>query len=254
MYSDRAADFSVRCNDLMQGAAIERLAAMYDEIYIDEVQDLAGYDLDLIERLLTSGIEIVLVGDTRQATYATNHSARHQQHRGVSLMALFQRWQAQNLFQIEHRVISHRCVQSLCDMADALYPQMPLTESGNEEVSGHDGIYIVAPAQVPEYLQEFAPTVLCYDRKEACSGFPTVNFGQSKGRTYSRVLIFPNGPLVQFLRTADARRISSQAKYYVALTRARQSVAFVLDGTCAWPGHQMYSPSEHRAIPRYRSE
>ena len=241
MYSDRAADFAVRCDDLSQGAVIERLAAMYDEIYIDEVQDLAGYDLDLVERLLTSGIEIVLVGDTRQATYATNHSARHQQYRGVSMMALFQAWETRNLCQIQHRVISHRCVQALCDMADALYPQMPLTESGNEEVTGHEGIYIVAPEQVPTYVQEFAPTVLRYDRKEACAGLPAVNFGQSKGHTYPRVLIFPNGPLVQFLHTADARRISSPAKYYVALTRARQSVAFVLSGTCGWPGHQVYS-------------
>lgn len=241
MYSDRAADFSVRCDDLTQGAVIERLAAIYDELYIDEVQDLAGYDLDLVERFLASGIEVVLVGDTRQATYATNQSARHQQYRGVSMMALFQAWETRNLCQIQHRVISHRCVQALCDMADALYPQMPLTESDNGDVTGHEGIYIVAQEQVPAYIQEFAPTVLRYDRREACAGLPAVNFGQSKGRTYQRVLIFPNGPLTHFLRTADAKHISSPAKYYVALTRARQSVAFVLDDTCVWPGHQVYS-------------
>lgn len=241
MYSDRAADFAVRCDDLTQGAVIDRLAAMYDELYIDEVQDLAGYDLDLVERLLTSSIEMVLVGDMRQATYATNHSARHQQYRGVSMMALFQGWEARNLCQIQYRLISHRCVQALCDMADALYPQMPPTKSGNENVTGHEGIYIVSPEQIPAYVLAFSPTVLRYDRKEACAGLPAVNFGESKGRTYSRVLIFPNGPLVQFLRTADAKRISSPAKYYVALTRAQQSVAFVLNGACAWPDHQVYS-------------
>ena len=55
-----------------------------------------------------------------------------------------------------------------------------------------------------------------------------------------RVLIYTNGPLTQVLRTADASRISSPAKYYVAFTRARQSVAFVMAGACAWPGHQIY--------------
>lgn len=59
IYSDRAADFAVRCDELTQGRVIQRLAAMYDELYIDEVQDLAGYDLDLVERLLASGIEIM---------------------------------------------------------------------------------------------------------------------------------------------------------------------------------------------------
>lgn len=242
MYSDRASDFAVRCDELTQGKVIERLAAMYDEIYIDEVQDMAGYDLDLVERLLTSGIEITLVGDTRQATYATNHSPRHQQYRGVAMMAIFQAWQARALCQIQHRVISHRCAQSLCDLADALYPQMPRTESGNNDVSGHDGIYVVAPDLVQDYVLQFAPTVLRYDRREPCNGLPAVNFGQAKGRTYSRVLIYPNGPLTQFLRTADASRISSPAKYYVAVTRARQSVAFVMNGSCAWPSHQVYRP------------
>ena len=117
---------------------------------------------------------------------------------------------------------------------------MPQTESGNPEVTGHDGIYVLTPSQVPRYVQEFAPTVLRYDRRETCAGLPAVNFGQCKGRTYARVLIFPNGPLTQFLRTADSSRLSSPAKYYVAFTRARHSVAFVMSGTCRWPGHQVY--------------
>ncbi|WP_252510941.1 hypothetical protein, partial [Acinetobacter baumannii] len=109
-------------------------------------------------------------------------------------------------------------------MADTLYPQMPRTQSGNGEVTGHDGIYLVAPGDVAAYMQEFAPTVLRHDRRQACDGLPAVNFGQCKGRTYSRVLIFPNGPLTQYLRTADAARITAPPKYYVAFTRARQSV------------------------------
>ena len=240
MYSDRAADFAVRCDELTQGRVIQRLTAMYYELYIDEVQDLAGYDLDLVERLLASGIEITLVGDTRQATYATNHSPRHQQYRGVAMMQLFQDWQARNLCQIQHRVISHRCAQSLCDLADALYPQLPRTESGNTDVTGHDGIYVVAPNLVQKYVQQYAPIVLRHDRRQACDGYSAVNFGQAKGRTYSRVLIYPNGPLTLFLRTADPSRITSPAKYYVAFTRARQSVAFVMAGACAWPGHHVY--------------
>ncbi|WP_414486523.1 UvrD-helicase domain-containing protein [Stenotrophomonas maltophilia] len=242
MYSDRAADFAVRCDEQTGGLVMARLSAMYDELYIDEVQDLAGYDLDLVERLLKSDIAITLVGDTRQATYATNHAQRHSQYRGPELATLFQIWESEGLCQLDHRVISLRCIQGLCDMADSLYPQMPRTESGNDEVTGHDGIYLVAPGQVAAYMQEFSPTVLRHDRRQACDGLPSVNFGQCKGRTYVRVLIFPNGPLTQYLRTADASRIAAPPKYYVAFTRARQSVAFVYEGTCALPGHQLYVP------------
>ncbi|ACD58860.1 hypothetical protein PXO_00629 [Xanthomonas oryzae pv. oryzae PXO99A] len=239
--------YAVRCDELTQGQVMARLADMYDELYIDEVQDLAGYDLDLVERLLKSDIAITLVGDTRQATYATNYASRHSQYRGPNLAALFQVWESDGLCQLDHRLISLRCVQALCDLADALYPQMPRTKSSNGEVTGHDGIYLVAPGQVAAYMQEFAPTVLRYDRRQACDGLLAVNFGQSKGRTYSRVLIFPNGPLTQYLRTADASRITAPPKYYVAFTRARQSVAFVYAGACALPGHQLYAPSSANA-------
>ena len=156
MYSDRAADFAVRCDELTQGQVMARLAAMYDELYIDEVQDLAGFDLDLVERLLKSDIAITLVGDTRQATYATNYAQRHSQYRGPNLAALFQIWESDGLCQLDHRLISLRCVQALCDMADTLYRQMPRTESGNGEVTGHDGIFLVAPGDVAAYMQEFA--------------------------------------------------------------------------------------------------
>ncbi|HDS1606912.1 TPA: UvrD-helicase domain-containing protein [Stenotrophomonas maltophilia] len=242
MYSDRASDFAVRCDELTHGQVISRLADMYDEVYVDEVQDLAGYDLDLIERLLKSPIGVTLVGDTRQATYATNYAPRYSQFRGPNLATLFQLWESHGLCQIDHRLTSLRCVQALCDLADALYPQMPRTQSGNDQLTGHDGIYLVAPEHVTAYMQEFAPTVLRHDRRQACDGLPAMNFGQSKGRTYSRVLIFPNGPLTQYLRTADASRITAPPKYYVAFTRARQSVAFVYNGTCALLGHQLYTP------------
>ncbi len=189
-----------------------RLADVFDEIYIDEVQDLAGYDLDLLERLLTTHVETTLVGDTRQATYSTNHAARNGQFRGTNMLRLFERWQQRDLCRIDHQTMSWRCMQSLCDLADSLYPDMPRTQSGNDAASGHDGIFVVSPDAVDRYVREFSPRVLRYDRNENCGGLPAVNFGESKGRTYARVLIFPNGPLTRFLLSGDPARISSPAK------------------------------------------
>lgn len=242
--SDRASEFAVRCDDLTQGRVMARLADMFDEIYIDEVQDLAGYDLDLLERLLMARIESTFVGDTRQATYATNHAARNGQYRGSNMFRLFDRWQQRDLCRIDHQTTSWRCMQPLCDLADSLYPAMPRTRSGNDAVSGHDGIFIVSPDAVHRYVREFSPTVLRYDRNQACGGLPAVNFGESKGRTYTRVLIFPNGPLTRFLQSGDPARITSPAKYYVAFTRAQLSLAFVFAGPCALADHRSYLPGD----------
>lgn len=242
--SDRASEFAVRCDDLTHGRVMARLANMFDEVYIDEVQDLAGYDLDLLERLLTTSLETTLVGDTRQATYSTNHAARNGQYGGTNMLRLFESWQQRDLCRIEHQTMSWRCMQPLCDLADSLYSNMPRTQSANDAVSGHDGIFVVSPDAVNCYVREFSPTVLRYDRNENCGGLPAVNFGESKGRTYTRVLIFPNGPLTRFLRSGNPAQITSPAKYYVAFTRARLSLAFVFAGPCALADYRTYSPAD----------
>jgi DNA helicase-2/ATP-dependent DNA helicase PcrA len=68
-----------------------------------------------------------------------------------------------------------------------------------------------------------------------------MNFGESKGLGFNRVLIYPNGPIRKFLSQNDRGAISNaRAKLYVGVTRARYSVAFVLDGTCTVPGISLY--------------
>lgn len=53
-------------------ALLRRLECMYDEILIDEVQDLSGYDWEIIHALLNSQIDVRMVGDVRQAVLSTN--------------------------------------------------------------------------------------------------------------------------------------------------------------------------------------
>ena len=47
------------------------------------------------------------------------------------------------------------------------------------------------------------------------------------GYIYERVLIFPNGPFKDFL--LKGKKIKTPQKYYVAATRAKYSIAFVVD-------------------------
>ena len=51
IYSDKLAKFVVRCNKESGGKVIDRISDCYDNIFIDEVQDLAGYDLDILKLL-----------------------------------------------------------------------------------------------------------------------------------------------------------------------------------------------------------
>ena len=50
------------------GAVIDRISHIFDEIYIDEVQDLTGCDLYIVKQLMDSpAIDIYMVGDVRQS-------------------------------------------------------------------------------------------------------------------------------------------------------------------------------------------
>ena len=77
VYTDKLSKFVFRCNQKSGGLVISRLSEIYSHIFIDEVQDLAGYDLELIKLLMKSEIEILMVGDPRQVIYLTHHESKH---------------------------------------------------------------------------------------------------------------------------------------------------------------------------------
>jgi DNA helicase-2/ATP-dependent DNA helicase PcrA len=80
IYSDKISKFIVKCDKLTDGDIISRVSRIYSHIYIDEVQDLAGYDLELIKLLFKSKSDILLVGDPRQVTYLTHHSSKNKKY------------------------------------------------------------------------------------------------------------------------------------------------------------------------------
>ncbi|WP_433076635.1 UvrD-helicase domain-containing protein [Dactylosporangium sp. CA-052675] len=227
LYRDGVADFACHVDDASNGAVVRRLAAMYDRIYIDELQDLVGYDLDFLDRLFQSGIEIIAVGDPRQHTFSTNNSPRNKQYRGAGLLKWLQ--QRQHRCTLETRAESWRCNQQICDWADAIYPNMPPTKSHNHELTGHDGVFTIAHGDVPAYIAKYSPTVLRHSRVTPTIDFPALNIGLSKGSTYDRVLIFPTKPMLDYLKTSDPGPLKAPDRLYVAVTRARHSVAFVVD-------------------------
>jgi DNA helicase-2/ATP-dependent DNA helicase PcrA len=144
IYSDKVSRFVIDCEEKSSGLVTRRLSDIYDEIFIDEFQDLSGYDLDLLEVFLRSGIRMVIVGDPRQCTYTTNNSAKNSRYRGVGILDLVREWEANNLCQTETLARSYRCNQKICDFADMLWPNMKNTKSLSSLTTEHDGIFVVS--------------------------------------------------------------------------------------------------------------
>lgn len=234
IYSDKISRFVIDCETNSNGLVTKRLADIYDEIFIDEFQDLAGYDLDLLAIFLKSGIRMVIVGDPRQCTYTTNSSAKNSQYRSIGILKLICEWGKNSLCQIEKHAKSYRCNQAICDFADMLWPDMEKTVSCNSTATEHDGIFVVAEDRMHKYVNHYKPVVLRYDRKANTYGHPALNFGNAKGLEFPRVLIIPHGPIKKFLQKGDVKDVEkSLEKFYVAVTRAKHSVAFLYDGKCS---------------------
>ncbi|WP_128824130.1 UvrD-helicase domain-containing protein [Brachyspira hampsonii] len=76
IYSESLAEFVFNCNYISDNKVINRLENIFDIIFIDEVQDISGYDLEIIRLLFNSSINVYLVGDLRQRIYQTNNALK----------------------------------------------------------------------------------------------------------------------------------------------------------------------------------
>jgi DNA helicase-2/ATP-dependent DNA helicase PcrA len=229
IYSDKVSKFACEVIHKTCGLPVQRFEEIYDRLYIDESQDLAGYDLELIEWLLKSRIAVTLVGDHRQASFSTHHARKNKKFVRENIIQKFEDWKEAGLCKVEYQYKSKRCTKAICDFADQLFPGLPKTESLNNKITGHDGVFAIPKSRAARYIKVFHPQPLRYDRTSKDIPGAPINFGSSKGMTFDRTLIYPHEKLKKFLMTgvlADAG--AAIAKIYVAVTRARQSTAFVI--------------------------
>ena len=110
-----------------------------------------------------------------------------------------------------------------------ILPCVSQDKSLNEKTTGHDGVFAIESSGIPAYFARFAPQTLRYNRTyKGIPGTP-INFGNAKGMTFDRTLIYPHGPLTKFLKTGNIADAGDEIPtLYVAVTRARQSVAFAV--------------------------
>src|SRR3569833_326453 len=185
IYSDKLSRFISECNRATHGAVIRRREERFRRLYIDEIQDMAGYDIDLIELILRSKLQVILVGDHRQATFRTNNSPKNSAYSGVNIIDKFMEWRKDALCALSYQRETYRCNQKIADLADLFFPKEPKTISLNTESTGHDGVFCVRERDVAEYVERYRPQILRLDARTSCAGYRAMNFGDSKGLTFN---------------------------------------------------------------------
>lgn len=182
-----------------------------------------------IKKLHEVGCNMTLVGDPRQTTYRTHYEAKYKKYAGGKIVIFVQDNIAGMNIDTTTLSTSHRNNQIICDLANQMYPDMKPCDSAMNEKTGHDGIFWVHENDIDKYVDIYNPVQLRYDKRTKVNPIPkTMNFGLSKGLTFNRVLIYPTKPMLDWLsgKSKDMKD-ESLSKFYVAVTRARYSVAFV---------------------------
>lgn len=231
-YALHLAQLALETAEASGGAVTNRLQRIYDQIYIDEVQDLNGWDLELLRVLANSEVDLSLVGDVRQALLLTNpRDQKNSQYKGIQIKKWFDLLESKGLLEVTQSSTTWRCNQAIADLADSIFGEdwgFEKTTSENLDRTGHDGVFGVHPNNLSAYMAIFKPECLRHSAASAKEfDLPFINFGVAKGMSVDRVLIAPTGPMTNFLRKGKPLEDKAACALYVAVTRARYSVAFV---------------------------
>lgn len=258
-YSTRISLLAMNIIRAIKGAPIDRLERIYDEIYIEEVQDLTGNDLDILDHLLSSKIDMTLVGDIRQSLLTTSRSDRKNlSYAGLRMIDWFHERAARDSLRLTEETVSWRCSQEIIDLADRVLPEGVFGATASKAPPAahgqHTGVWVISRENAVSYFTHYTPSVF---RESVRTRIPdgihgAINSGHCKGMTVEHALIFPTKTMIDFLSgNANSLADRSAARFYVAITRAVYSVAIVVDN----PGkHDIPEWMPNRVSSRMRTE
>ncbi|WP_293676769.1 UvrD-helicase domain-containing protein [uncultured Phenylobacterium sp.] len=245
-FSDKLPKLAIRCTERSGGAVMDRISRVFPNIFVDEVQDLAGYDLDILTALACSSARLLMVGDPRQVTYLTHHERRHQKYADGGIVDFLRsELRKKAPIDIDETTLnrSHRNSAVICAVSSRLYPALPASQACDCDrcraaPPPSAGLFILQKGDYDHYLSAVRPiqlrdkiTSIGVDHRSL-----VMNFGESKGRGFDHVVILPTEPMRDWLTNpASDLKPQSRAKFYVAITRARHSVAIAMDWGAAPP-------------------
>ncbi len=122
-------------------------------------------------------------------------------------------------------------VKKICAFANRIFPEHAATNSGQTETTNHDGVFLVREQDVDCYFAEYSCCVQLRDKVTETrikNQYDAINFGNSKGLSFGRILIYPTKPIMDWIKNNNSDlKPTSRSKFYVAVTRARYSVGIV---------------------------
>ncbi len=202
-----------------------RMERYFDNVFIDEIQDLASDDFNWMKSLGEINIPVILVGDFNQHTYDSSRRGNNQKNLFSDKNVYRKKLEEAGFFFDEETLLkSYRCSKEVCEFVKE---KIGINiESYHEHTSTIE--FVEDPIQIGRILNDSAIKKLFYEKATdyRCN---SINWGDSKGVSYSNVCIILNDTTFNAFNKNDLKNLKplTLGKFYVACTRTENNLWFI---------------------------
>lgn len=206
----------------------KRIEKYFDELLIDEIQDISGRDFNFLLKIMESQVKILFVGDFFQHTYDTSRDGPVNKN----LFEDYNRYKdkfVSNGFIVDDNTFdkSWRCNNKTCEfIRDNLDIEIYSHHISDDNSSFQ---YIDNENEIKEIFKDENIIKLHYSNSKKY-GYTHKNWGDVKGEDcYKDICIILNGKTEKLFldNTLDKLPASTKNKLYVALTRSRRNTFLI---------------------------
>ena len=205
---------------------IARIERFYDVLVIDEVQDFAANDFNLIKSLARCNVRILYVGDYYQHTYDTSRDGNTQTNLFKNGYDAYKNAFGNQLTIDDTSLLtSYRCSSTICEY---IKNNLGIDIKAND--SRTSTIEVVENQKMIEKMMENEDIPKLFYQSHSDYECVSTNWGGSKGiDRFDDVCVVLNRITWSMVKNNDFTNIneSTKNKLYVAITRARGGVYFI---------------------------
>lgn len=204
----------------------QRIDRYFDEVYIDEMQDLASDDFKWMLSLSDLQIPVTLVGDFFQSTFASSRRGNHLKNLYKDF-SVYKKTveEAGYYFDTTTLINSYRCTSTVCNF---IKEKIGINIESANSTSSSEIRLITEVEEIRRVLENSKIQKLFYQnaKKFDVNGD---NWGNSKGMTFNHVCIILNDTTYKKYDKNELSELAPQTlcKFYVACTRTMGDLWFI---------------------------
>ncbi len=207
---------------------VERINKYFDALFVDEVQDFAANDFNLLISLSNADVSMLFVGDVSQHTFDTSRDGSTRRSLHDNYDKYFSELETNGFkFDPDTLTKSYRCSPSICSfVSDNLGLNIQSHREDDTEV-----LFIDDQEKAIELFSDNSIVKLFYSEQAKYDCFSN-NWSKSKGiNHYQDVCVVLNKATYQLYKKSELIKLASKSKngFYVACTRARGNLYLVPD-------------------------